>query len=607
MYSTFKSNDTNISEIIRGIDSGSIQLPDFQRGWVWDDSRIKALILSIMNGYPVGALMFLEYGGDSVRFKYRTFTGCDKDCRPDTLVLDGQQRLTSIFTALYCKNPVHTRDEKGKELKRFYYLKIRECLDGGAEDNEDAILSIPEDRQLRTNFGRNVEFDISSEQFEYKELAFPLNKMFSTEEWLTWTTNCMEYYNHDQRMVQLLNRFQTGVLVPMQNYQVPVITLSKETPKEAVCQVFENVNTGGVSLTVFELVTATFAADDYDLRSDWEGSEKEGAEGRHERMKDASSILEGVSATDFLTALTLLVRYNESMRKDGRAVSCKKKDVLALQLEDYMRYADVLEQGFVEASHFLKQQRIFASRDLPYTTQLIPLSVLLALLGPRAKDSTVRTRIAQWYWCGVLGEMYGGANETRYVNDVTGMMQWLDNPEEMPDTIQRAYFQPTRLVTLQTRLSAAYKGIMALILKHGAVDFISGVPMDFTNFTDQAVDIHHVFPKDYCEKQGFDKRRWNSIVNKTPLSASTNRIIGGVAPSRYMEKIEKDDHVSSENLNAYIETHAINPKTMRCDDFDAFFIERAKALISMIGDAMGKQVPNLSGEDVVEAFGSSLE
>ena len=74
-----------------------------------------------------------------------------------------------------------------------------------------------------------------------------------------------------------------------------------------------------------------------------------------------------------------------------------------------------------------------------------------------------------------------------------------------------------------------------------------------------------------------------------------------------MEKIEKDDHVSSENLNAYIETHVINPKTMRYDDFDAFFIERAKALISIIGDAMGKQVPNLSGEDVIEAFGSSLE
>ncbi len=62
MGSTFKSNDTEMSEILKGIELGANQLPDFQRGWVWDDERICALIASISNSYPVGALMFLEYG-----------------------------------------------------------------------------------------------------------------------------------------------------------------------------------------------------------------------------------------------------------------------------------------------------------------------------------------------------------------------------------------------------------------------------------------------------------------------------------------------------------------------------------------------------------------
>ena len=148
---------------------------------------------------------------------------------------------------------------------------------------------------------------------------------------------------------------------------------------------------------------------------------------------------------------------------------------------------------------------------------------------------------------------------------------------------------------------------MSLILKHGAVDFISGVPMDFTNFIDEAVDIHHIFPRDYCEKQGLPKRKWNSVVNKTPLSASTNRIIGGSAPSVYMEKIEKDDHVTASDLDAFIETHAVNPELMRKDDFEDYFIQRAKSLVQMIGDAMGKPVTNLAGEDVMEAFGAPLE
>ena len=134
--------------------------------------------------------------------------------------------------------------------------------------------------------------------------------------------------------------------------------------------------------------------------------------------------------------------------------------------------------------------------------------------------------------------MYGGANETRYATDVTGMMDWINGGEE-PDTIQRAYFQPTRLLTLQTRLSAAYKGIMALILKTGCLDFISGSAMDFTVFLDESTDIHHIFPRAYCESVGLPRSRWNSIVNKTPLFARTNRIIGGSAPSEYLKKLRE--------------------------------------------------------------------
>lgn len=90
-------------------------------------------------------------------------------------------------------------------------------------------------------------------------------------------------------------------------------------------------------------------------------------------------------------------------------------------------------------------------------------------------------------------------------------------------TVAEAYFNPLRLLTLQSRLSAAYKGIMALILKNHSKDFISGREMDFTVYKAEGVDIHHVFPKDYCEKQRYPREKWNSVVNKTPISYSTNR------------------------------------------------------------------------------------
>ena len=99
-----KTNDISLSKILQSIDEGKIQLPDFQRGWVWEDDRIRALIASISNGYPIGAAMFLETGSKEINFKYRLFEGVDesrKNVSPDSLVLDGQQRNTSIsFTFL---------------------------------------------------------------------------------------------------------------------------------------------------------------------------------------------------------------------------------------------------------------------------------------------------------------------------------------------------------------------------------------------------------------------------------------------------------------------------------------------------------------------------
>ncbi|MCR8870681.1 GmrSD restriction endonuclease domain-containing protein [Peribacillus frigoritolerans] len=606
MGSTFKSNDTPVSEILRSIEKGIIQLPDFQRGWVWDDNRIKALIASISNSYPVGALMFLEYNeGGNVRFKYRPFTGATALHNPEVLVLDGQQRMTSIFNALFSRQAVLTRTDKNKEIKRFYYLDIERCLNS-TTDRVDAIISVPEDKIVRSNFGRDIELDLSTRENECKNNMFPLNIVYDPIEAQMWMNDYQKYYNYDPIILAKYAQFFADILVPIQSYKVPVITLSKDTPKEAVCQVFENVNTGGVSLTVFELITATFAADNFELRKDWEKRYKKLIEKSALSVSNQKeAILSVVSSTDFLTAITLLHRYYVKIN-GGEAISCKKKDVLKLSLSEYQQYSDVLTEGFIQAASFLKEQRIFSARDLPYSTQLIPLAVIFSILKTRTQDSTIKEKISTWYWCGVFGEMYGGANETRYANDVGGMIDWINGGNE-PDTVQRAYFQPTRLLSLQTRLSAAYKGVMALILKEGCLDFISGSAMDFTVYLDENTDIHHIFPRAYCEAKQFNKTKWNSIVNKTPLFARTNRIIGGNAPSDYLMKIEKSNHVERTNLEYYIKTHKIDVIDLRNDNFDEFFIKRAKSLLGLISEAMSKSIPNLNGEDIIAGFGGPLE
>ena len=303
--------------------------------------------------------------------------------------------------------------------------------------------------------------------------------------------------------------------------------------------------------------------------------------------------------------MTLLTGYSRH-KNGGAAVSCKKKDVLNLTLKEYKNNADQLTDGFLMAAKFLQEQRIFSERDLPYSTQLIPMAAAFTLLGSKVHDGTVKSKIARWYWCGVFGEMYGGANETRYALDVTGLMSWIIENGQDPDTINRAYFNPTRLISLQTRLSAAYKGVMALLLKAGCSDFISGSAMDFTTFLDENTDIHHIFPRAYCEGKGYKREKWNSIVNKTPLFARTNRILGGNAPSDYLNKIEKDSKVIVADLNKYISSHKIDTTIIRANDFDKFFIDRAKALLDLISNAMGKTISNTDSEETIAAFGDKL-
>lgn len=98
--------------------------------------------------------------------------------------------------------------------------------------------------------------------------------------------------------------------------------MDKSTPREAVCKVFENVNTGGVSLTVFELVTATFATYEFDLRGDWEANKRR----IHALDKDIrTDVTESVDETAFLTTVTLFTNYKRKRDGLSGAVSCKRK------------------------------------------------------------------------------------------------------------------------------------------------------------------------------------------------------------------------------------------------------------------------------------------
>lgn len=129
-------------------------------------------------------------------------------------------------------------------------------------------------------------------------------------------------------------------------------------------------------------------------------------------------------------------------------------------------------------------------------------------------------------------------------------------------------------------------------MKEGAQDFRSGQKFDHTVFFGENVDIHHIFPQDWCKTQGLKPVVYDSIINKTPLSYRTNRIIGGVAPSEYLSKLENGNEttpaIDPKRLDSYLTSHLIEPSLLRADGFDDFMVDRQKRLLALIEQATGK-------------------
>lgn len=606
----FETPEPELKELVKKAGLGTIQLPDFQRSYRWDDDRIRELLVTVLRGHPMGVLMLLVTGGEHVHFQPRALERVTKDAaadkrelvEPEELLLDGQQRLTSLYQALSGSGVVDTKDTRKKQIARRYFVDVELAL-GSPEDQDDAVVSLPADGIERENFDRDIVRDLSTFEKQVAAGFMPFTALFddTAVQWLLAYTQAGDSPDETQRRMAVFQRFNTEVMTPVSGYKIPAIRLDKDTTKEAVATVFNKVNQGGLRLDNFELLTAIFAGDrehfrktgkDFRLRDDWAETRK---------MLDAWSVLLQIKETDFLQMVLLLASLERrdadvaAGKERPRRVTGRGDDVLDLTLDEYLHWAPLVRQALPWTAQFLTSLHIHEDAFLPYRTQTVPLTVFKVLLGDDADVHTVRDRIRRWYWCGVLGELYGGATETRFARDVEQVPPWARAAKTgldavAPKTVVDAQFSESRLWSLQTRNSAAYKGLYALMLAQGPVDWKHDVHMDHASYFDLKVDIHHIFPRKYCEDAGIAKERWNAVVNKTPLSKKTNIWLRGDSPAVYVERLQRDQSLTSERLDELLATHLIDPAALRAADFDGFFAARQEALVGLIEQATGKPV-----------------
>lgn len=220
----FNSDKQPLETLLRRAHEGKLQLPDFQRSYVWTEDSVISLLASILRGYPVGALLTLERGGE-VNFKPRGLEGTNvQGIQPETFLLDGQQRITSLYQTLYSEQPAIMDRGRGTYAKRHFFLDIAKAL-SDAGDIEDAIVAVPEDRVVRTDFGRVIDLNVSTKERQFEQHLFPLDRVFDDRDWIYGWRNHWRDRPERPQVDDLERGLEMRVLRRLREYHMPIINL----------------------------------------------------------------------------------------------------------------------------------------------------------------------------------------------------------------------------------------------------------------------------------------------------------------------------------------------------------------------------------------------
>ena len=547
--------DTNpraLKDLLAEIHNRSTVLPDFQRDFVWEPGATQELIVSIANNYPAGSILRVR---DAKRvFAAREFEGAPPldDASHTFLVLDGQQRLTSLYQAFY-----------GVGEHR-YYLDLKKLRDGA--DFEEAIFHV----RATTRWVREHE-DFA---LQAGKLILPLSVLKGGAGGFgQWGRKVARQLADTERIAleDALDAIEEKWIHAIDDYHFPVVTLSDKTEPDALCTIFETLNRTGVKLSVFELLTARFWPQSINLRALWEQAlVDQPVIGDFE--VDPYYVLQGISLAS------------------RKSPSCKRSDVLNLAAADVTEWWDKVVNGLATGLEILRDDcSVVLPKWLPYPTMLPPLFAVLAGTSQlrSAEVGARRERLKRWFWCSVFGQVYESATNSKSAKDVNELMAWLSGGPP-PETVETFRFDPRALRDVTPRNRSLYRGVINLMLGSGARDFHTQAVITGRLMADEGIDDHHVFPAAFLDRQGWvPARTRDCVLNRTLIDRFTNQRIRDRAPSDYLAEIRSTPGFPFE---AVLTSHGLpagDGSALLQDDFEAFLTWRQEWIWKEIQRATG--------------------
>lgn len=511
--------DLVIRQILDLVPRGQIRIPAFQRGFVWDPEMVAFLMDSIYKGYPFGSLLLWR---TREQLKYERQLGPfplpDRDPDyPIDYVLDGQQRITSIFGVFQTE----AAPDPTVEWTNIYFDL---SADPDAQESQFVGLT-PEEVDLRRHF--------------------PLDSLFKPVEYRRATE---QFGDEDLRRIDDMQARFKEARIPYQGLD------TEDRAKVAI--VFERINRMGVPLDTFQLLTAWTWSEDFDLQREFEDLRDELEPFGFAGVGEDSNLL--------LRCCAAILAQDAS---PGALVGLRGADVRA-------RFREIVN-GVKGAIDFLRANlKVQTISNLPFATILVPLSVFFASPGDEFVQVTneQRARLVRWFWRSCFSRRYSSGVLRNLREDINAMsLLRQERPNTLGDfavVVTRDFFTSTAF-----RMKAVNTATFVLLLaQQDPLSFVSGQPitLDTVLRTYNRSEFHHLYPRAFLTGADVPVAQQSVLANFCFLSKADNVSLGGVAPSAYRARMPEN---SDEILR-----RCLCPISLFADDYDQFLAERGEML-----------------------------
>ena len=510
-----------ITDLISDVKRGRIRIPSFQRGFVWDRDRVAYFIDSIYKGFPFGSVLIWR-----TRNCLRTERNLGPYKLPDNeaeypidYVLDGQQRITSIFGIF--QNSLTAEDGETTEWTDLFF---------------------------EINSEESIPFKYLEDVTNYDPTKiFPLKYVFDARNYRKVTRDLDD--SLAEQIDELIERFTKA--------RIPVERFESEEPKY-VATVFERINRQGVELDTFQLLSVWNWSEDFDLQ---------------EKFKEVAEELEPfgfkeVGSDLLLKCCSALVRN----RVDP-------EDFMKLPGSEVRNKFQEIKTGIFGAIDFLKDElNVFSLKLLPMENILAVLASFFASSQkqPPPVPQEQNEVIKQWFWRACFSQRYarGGAKSTdvdlaEVQNLKAGKPHKLGEFDVPLDT---SFF-----VKNSFRMSSVATNTFILLLAQGKpLNFIQGTKISLQDVLSQGnrKEFHHIFPKAYLG-QKYKDAQINCLANFSLLARTDNNKINNQPPSKYRREMP----ANVQTFQEIIATHLCPAKAFTDDNYDDFLVARAELLL----------------------------